>query len=101
MSNVTLKYFVGCHIGSELKMHLNHSIKWKHANILINESTQHLQSVHYQGKDYIGSFLTGDKFTIEELKAYENKIQSLLGDYCPKYEIKNLQTLVFPQVFVA
>lgn len=98
---VSTRIFVGFLITAELKMHLNLSIKWKHANILGKKSKDILQEVHFHGKDFIGLYVPDTKLTVSSLLEYEKNIKQQLHTFCPKVEIENVDSIVFPQVFIA
>ncbi|MEI8366311.1 MAG: hypothetical protein WCF65_07820 [Parachlamydiaceae bacterium] len=103
-----VRIFTGCLVTSEIKMHLNHSIKWKQTCIMPAESSQipSLKIVYHEGKEYIGCFIdhTAENAAITttaEIAALGVQIKQLLAEYFPQYETKNVEMFVFPQVFVA
>lgn len=100
---VTTKIFIGCHITSEIRMHLNQSIQWKNASILnsASSSTPELQEIHYHGKEYLGLYSPNKTLTIKDLTTEQNNILYQLKKYCPTLEVENIKIYVFPQVFVA
>lgn len=100
-TQITTRLFVGCVITSELKMHLNKSIKWKHTNILASKSPTDLRGIHHAGKDYIGLYSDQDKYTVAELKKLLDTIKQQLKIYCPEIDIEKVKSTVFPQVFIA
>lgn len=91
------KLFLGCCLTSEMRMHLDKSIQWKHATIM----AEGLQVVHYQGKDYLGLYLDAKKASLQELNALQKSIQVQLHMYCPKLETDHIEICIFPQVFLA
>ena len=102
-SKVATKIFTGCHITSEIRMHLNQSIQWKNAIILATASTTNpeAQQIHYKGKDYFGLYSPNKTLTIKDLTSTQHTIRQQLKNYCPTLEVENIKICVFPQVFVA
>lgn len=82
-------------------MHVNHSIKWKHATLVQTDPSQELKLVYHQGKNYIGSFIDQESTTTAQLDEIGKHIKQRLSEYFPKFESKNVEIFVFPQVFVA
>lgn len=99
-SKISTKLFAGCSINSEMRMHLNQSIQWKHATLL-SPSNRDLQEVHSQGKDFFGHYLESNKLTINELKTIQQYIITQLKIYCPTLETENIKICLFHQVFIA
>lgn len=98
---VTTRLFVGCAVTSELKMYLSQSIKWKHVNILATKNPEDLSIIHHHGKDYIGLYAQHDKITVAELEEIEKIIKQQIQIYCPQIEIQKVNSVVFPQLFIA
>lgn len=96
-SKVTTRLFAGCCINSEIRMHLNQSIQWKHATIL----TEGLQETHYHSKDYLGLYLESKLLTTNDLNKIQQNIRDQLKIYCPSLETENITICIFPQVFIA
>ena len=101
MAKVTVMIFLGSLVTAELRMHLNTSIKWKHANILHLADPAKLALIHFQGQDYIGCYRNNSALTLTQLKALEQQIQVTLRTYCPDLETEKMETFVFPQVLIA
>lgn len=95
---LTLKIFVGFTLSSELKMHLNHSIAWKHAQI---QKEQVLEEVHFHHKVYIGSYLDDKPLTLNYIRQIEASLRQKLASYCPFAGVEQLPICIFPQVFIA
>lgn len=102
-NKVTTKIFAGCHITSEIRMHLNQSIQWKNAVILAKTSSSNpgIQEVHYHGKDYFGHYTTSNSLIVNDLITFQSSIRQQLKNYCPTLEVENIKICVFPQVFIA
>ena len=100
-SKISSKLFVGCQITSEVRMHLNQSIQWKHAGIISTNSGVRLQQVHFHGKDYFGFYVADQMISLFALKELQQKIRQELKGYCPDLETETISVCVFPQVFVA
>lgn len=94
---LSTKLFAGFPLNSEIRMHLNQSIHWKHATLL----TQGLQEIHYRGKEYLGHYLTTNKLTIKELELIQSSAKKQLNAYCPSLETENIVICIFPQVLIA
>jgi hypothetical protein len=95
---ITIKLFAGCPINAEMRMHLNQSIQWKHAEIL-NEGC--LKEVHYHGKDYFGLYIDHQNISTQNLTAIQQSIQESLKNYCPDLDTESAKVCIFPQVFIA
>lgn len=95
------KIFIGCAISSEIRMHLNHSIEWKHAALISASTQEGLQIVSSHGNDYLGFYSTQKHLTIKDLKETQETIIVQIKSYLPKLDTQNLKICIFPQVFVA
>ncbi len=101
-SKITTKIFVGCHITSELRMHLSKSKEWKQLSVVPIEARESkIQEIHFKDKDYFGYYLIQDAIQISELQKIKTSIQLILKKYCPGYEISSLKVYALPQLFVA
>ena len=100
-SAITVRVFIGVAITSELKMHLNQSIAWKHAKIQSNRCISDLEEVHHDQKDFIGTFVQNKTLTLGVLHKEAHLIRQKLADYCPSYEADKVPVFIFPQLFVA
>lgn len=98
MSLSFTKLFTGCLINSEIRMHLNSSIQWKHA---VLSPGHEMKEIHYQGKDYFGKYLVTSEIPMTDLANIQIGIKEQLKYYCPKLETDSLKICIFPQVFVA
>jgi len=95
------KLFIGYRITPEIRMHLSQSAQWKHAVISPNKQGQELQEVHFGGQDYIGSYLTQEMVSLNELQITEAFVKQRFSSYCSNYTIENARVCVFAQVFIA
>lgn len=100
-TKVFLRLFAGVLITSEIRMHLNLSIKWKEAQILKEFDPSHLTEVHFQNENYVGKFLSHEAFNLSELKAQEQQILAKIKEYCPKLKIEKIKLKIFPQQFIS
>lgn len=100
-SKITTKIFAGCHISSEIRMHLNQSIQWKNATILATPSNPGMQEINYHGKSYIGQYTSHKTLIINDIVTSQQNIRDQLKIYCPTLEVENIKIYVFPQVFIA
>lgn len=96
-----LKLFAGVLINSEIRMHLNTSIRWKEAQILKGFDPLHLTEVHFQEGDYVGKFLEQNKLHLNQLQLEEQSILSKIQSYCPNLKIEKLKVKIFPQQFIS
>jgi len=99
-----VKIFISCFLTSELRMHLNHSIGWKHASLTpdsLAKDAPYFQEVRFKGKDYFGFYINDNVYKIDDLDKLQSKIQLLLKQYCPDFKTENLEICIFSQVFVA
>ncbi len=96
---VTTKLFAGFLLNPEIKMLLNLSREWKQASFTKNEGR--LSEAHYQGKDYLGFYLSPEKITLVQLKELETQVRTRLKSYCPGLDADEIKMYIFPQVFVA
>lgn len=97
---LTTRIFAGCDLNSEIRMHLNQSVAWKHATILTALTCNRLQEISYRGKNYLGFYLD-HKITIKELIKVQQTIKQQLKSYCSGLEVENRAIYIFPQVFIA
>ena len=100
-NKISSKLFVGCQINSEVRMHLNQSIQWKHAGIISTNSGVRLQQVHFHGKDYFGFYVADQKISTLDLKELQQRVRQELKGYCSDLETEILPVFVFPQIFIA
>lgn len=101
-SKITAKLFIGCHITSEMRMHLSKSNEWKQLSIIPIEIREaNIQEIHFHGKDYFGYYLLSDIVLLAELKEIKLHIQSLLKTFCPEYQVDSIKVYILPQVFVS
>ncbi|MGK5595049.1 MAG: hypothetical protein ACSNEK_06805 [Parachlamydiaceae bacterium] len=100
-TKVFLRLFVGVLITSEIRMHLNLSIKWKEAQILKELDPNRLTEVHFHHDNYAGKFLPHETFSLDELKLQEQEILAKLKGYCPKLGIEKIKLKIFPQQFIS
>lgn len=98
---VFLKLFAGILITSEVRMHLNSSIKWKEAQILKEFNTDYLTEVHFQDENYVGKFLSNNQFHLSELKLEEKAILEKMQEYCPNLKTEKLKVKIFSQQFIS
>lgn len=95
-----LKLFAGFLITSELRMHLNQSIRWKEAKILKEFDATHLVEVHFKDENYIGKFLKQPMAKLSELKVCEQEIREGLKIYCPTFRQEKCRLKILFQQFI-
>lgn len=100
-SALKLKIFIGFAVTSELKMHLNHSIGWKHARMHALSTSTLFEEVHFHQKEFVGCYIENKPLTIEDLQLKANALRKELLEYCPSLDIFKSPICIFPQLFVA
>lgn len=101
-NKISAKLFIGCHITSEMRMHLSKSKKWRQLSIIPIETREaNIQEIHFQGKDYFGYYLLTDIVPTTELKKIKPHILSLLKIFCSEYQVDTLKVYILPQIFVS
>lgn len=100
-NRLSIKIFTGCHLNSEMRMHLNQSSAWKLTSIQPNKGPDHLMEVHFEGKDYFGCYCASEQIPLQELKKIETHIIDAIRHYCPSLPSENLKLCIFAQVFVS
>ncbi|MEX1013256.1 MAG: hypothetical protein WD595_01315 [Waddliaceae bacterium] len=88
------KIFVGCKLTFELNKGLNHSPEWKHDSL--NHET--LQTVRFDGQDYVGSFLQSSIVSVKEIEETAEDVKRKLSDYGIQHNLPSLT--LFSQVFI-
>lgn len=99
-SKVSERLFLGCPLTSELRMHLNQSILWKHQKIAADPGLK-IQEVHYEGKDYLGIYLKLEKISLSDLEKQKLFLSEKIKEFCPKFSPEGLGFFVFFQVFIS
>lgn len=94
------KLFIGFQINSHLKMHLNSSLEWSKAKELASKDEQNLTIIPYEGKEYIGFYLSKNRLTINQLMENERQLSEILQQYCPKLDCSQLKSSVLSQYFI-
>lgn len=82
------KLFVGYRITPDLKAELYGQMKGD------------LQEIPYQGKDYIGCYITTASPSISEIRRLGFHITTILQTLCPDHRIDTLSLFIFPQAFI-
>ncbi|KAF3362045.1 Uncharacterized protein PHSC3_001356 [Chlamydiales bacterium STE3] len=100
-TRVFLKLFAGILISSEMRMHLNLSIRWKEAQILKEFDPEHLFEVHFHEENYVGKFLSANILHLSELQEQEKIILAKMKEYCPNLKVDKLKIKIFPQQFIS
>ncbi|MCH9626737.1 MAG: hypothetical protein S4CHLAM2_03650 [Chlamydiales bacterium] len=81
------KLFVGTRLTPELKMQLGPALP-------------SLTCIPYEGKEYLGRYLTSEHPTMEEVRTECEHFLLKLQERCPEFRVDNLPVVVFPQLFV-
>ncbi|MCE5316959.1 MAG: hypothetical protein LLG04_06300 [Parachlamydia sp.] len=95
--NTITKFFIGCPLTSELRMHLKESSAWNQASI---DPDRNLIEVRFQKQDYLGRYYDGQQLELRELKQIETDMRARMQSYCPKLNSEKLAFCVFPQIFL-
>lgn len=94
---VLLKLFAGCLVDPGLRHLLDRSGAWKQAKI---HPRHELVLIPFQGKEYIGVYLSHSETTLAKLRVVDAEVRRKLIEYCPKFNQKGLKLQLFAQVFV-
>lgn len=100
LEHIDVRIFIGCLLTSDLEHLLNQSCEWK-GDLLETQSTgNEMNKTVYRNKDYLGFFVNDDGVLLNDIDTVQEKIQTMIHNYCPEYPSNKLQFFVFPQVFV-
>lgn len=99
-SKLSKKLFLGVFLDSEKRMLLSQSVQWKQVKILPPTAQNELIEAHYQGKDYLGLYLS-EALTSTQLDETKMKIQERMKAYCPTCETEEMKIFAFAQVFIS
>lgn len=97
---ITFKLFAGFPVNSELKMHVKMSKNWKEHQIIQKKTSEDLQLVHFNEKDYLGYYLESSIISMQDVGALEKKIRAAFDDFFPKYSSDSLSLYFFAQAFI-
>lgn len=92
-----IKFFVGCPLTSELRMHLKESPAWNQASV---DPEHKLIETRFQKQDYLGRYFEGEQLELKELRRMETEVREHLQHFCPKLNSERLGMVVFPQIFI-
>jgi hypothetical protein len=98
-NQLLVKFFVGCLLTSEIRMHLKESKLWSQASIAPPQERE-LVETRFQRHDYLGRFLVEKEIPLPELKRIERTLRNSLQTYCPKLDGDRLMFCLFPQIFL-
>lgn len=96
---VSIKLFLGVLITSELRMHLNSSVAWKHA--AIDRQPDAPIETQYQDHKYLGIHLECDAAPLKHFHELYSKIQDSIARYCPEFNNDQLKPYILPQIFIS
>jgi|SaaInlStandDraft_3_1057020.scaffolds.fasta_scaffold109419_2 hypothetical protein len=96
----TTNIFIGYHLTTEIKIHLDGSTAWKHAQALTYHQDLFIRTIHQEGKDYIGLYLDKEYAPLDELHTAQDLLADKIRSYCPALPAKALKPVVFAQLFV-
>ncbi len=82
------KFFVGTRITPDLKNHLG------------NKDSAPLQQVRYDGKNYLGLYLSKEYPTLQDIRSSHDYFMKTLQNQCPELRVDKLSFLVFPHLFL-
>jgi len=94
---IIIKFFLGFHLNSEVRMYLNQSHAWKEEQLIHQHN---VKETRYEDKDYIG-LLLNSPLTTPLLKNEEQQLKSILQSYCPKLQMDKQKIYLFPQLFIS
>lgn len=97
---VNIKVFLGCAVNSHLKLQLSQSIGWKNAKIVGQATIPKLVEIAYQGRHYIGLFLPDEETQLSDVKKFQEEALEELSSYIPDVDLKAINFVLFPQIFV-
>lgn len=92
-----IKFFIGCPLTSELRMHLKESNAWNQASI---DPDRKLIESRFQKHDYLGRYYDGQQLELHELKQIAAEVRFNMQKFCPKLNSERLEIFVFPQIFL-
>lgn len=98
-NEVVIKLFAGIPVKPDLKLQLQQSKSWQQTCILRPEQRDIIQ-IHYQGRDFIGNFLTQKRPTLSDVRISDAHIRRCLSLYCPNFPQDELSVYIFPQAFI-
>jgi hypothetical protein len=98
-NEVVIKLFTGIPLKPELKLQLQQSKIWQQA-MIFGSGEREIIEINYQGRDYIGSFLSQKKPTLADVQQSDARIRRCLSMYCPEFPLTEISVHIFPQVFV-
>lgn len=101
LNKISTRIFAGCSITSEIRMHLNYSIEWKHEALSSSTVSSRFQEVRLHGKDYFGCYIEHKTYKTKELEEIQDIIRDQLKAFCPKLDTETIDIYIIPQVFVA
>ncbi len=77
---VATQLFVGCMITPDIRIAMNQSKTWRQAQIGVSDE---LKEQPYQGKDYLGTFVSGQQIPLPQIDQVEKTVRERLRHYCP------------------
>ncbi len=100
-SRVTVQMFIGCLIGSELRMHLKYSESWQQKQVLPTRGGEDLRQLRYESKEYVGMLLKRGFVTLDDLRDLEAQVREAIVTHCPELEVGKMDVCIFPQLFLS
>lgn len=91
------RLFAGCLLTSEIKMHLRNSSAWHNAQL----ETNHLLTVPYESKEYLGRYLEKERHTLQDLKDLQFEINRTLATCSPELAGREFEIKLFTHTLVA
>ena len=100
-SGIKTKIFLGLHLTTEVRIHLDQSLQWKQDRATSALSPNQIREIHHEGKDYIGLFVEKELPSLEDLNQVKCSVMQQMRKYCEELKVEKLKAALFPQVFLA
>lgn len=99
-SGIKIKIFMGCRLDSRLKLQLSQSMAWKNARIEGQANQTAWVETRHEGHDYIGHYLESAPVKFDDIKKHQALFLSNLQNYSSDIDIKKINLILFPKLFV-
>ncbi|GAB4237747.1 MAG: hypothetical protein Tsb0021_17530 [Chlamydiales bacterium] len=92
--------FIGFEINAKLRNQIYEEPSWNQAVLLWQSETDGLRQVDYQGKKYIGTYISSSSISMDEIKKMERVLKHKFSEKCPAIDLTETKIFVFPQRFI-
>jgi|APSaa5957512535_1039671.scaffolds.fasta_scaffold530650_1 hypothetical protein len=92
---VKTRLFLGALLSPDVRIALESHPLYKQNQI---EGSKKLETVHHEGKDYIGLFIEENSVSLDFLRATKESLSSLMSSY--ELSHHHLQVKIFPQLLL-